>query len=88
MRKWLCQDSPKGTMGGALARMGGGRHLTGGRSCDPRPDFIPGENKSPTLLIWGWCCREKEEKERNGFLFFPFLGIKTIKRIVSRPEHS
>ena len=31
---------------------------------------------------------EKEEKERNGFLFFPFLGIKTIKRIVSRPEHS
>lgn len=88
MRKWLCQDSPKGTMGRALARRGGGRHLTGGRLCDPLPDFVPGENKSPTLLTWGWCCSEKAEKERNEFFFCPFQRIKMIKRIVSRPEHS
>lgn len=62
--------------------------LDWGRSCDPWPDFIPGRNKSPTLLVGGGVAVKKEEKERNGFLFFPFLRIKTIKRIVSRPEHS
>ena len=69
VRKWLCQDSPQGTTGGALARRGGGRHLTGGRSCDPLPDFIPGENKSPTRLTWGWCCRERRKKRGMSFYF-------------------
>ena len=33
----------------------------------------------------------KREKKRNEFVFFfpvPFLRTKTIKRMVSRPEHS